>query len=140
MKIELKRIDDAFHLEATNEEGVKAYSDAATKVGGGNKSFRPMQLLLMSAASCSSIDVLSILRKQKQDVKDFQVTIEGERDPDEVPSLFKKIHIHYKFFGDVLEEKVKRAIDLSLNKYCSASRTLEKAGAEITSSFEIINS
>ncbi len=140
MKLELTRIDDAFHLEATNEDGAKAYSDAAEKVGGGNKAFRPMQLLLMSAASCSSIDILSILKKQKQEVKDFHVTIEGDRDPDSVPSLFTEVRIHYLLKGSLSEEKVARAIDLSVNKYCSASKTLEMAGATLKTSFEIKNS
>ena len=140
MKLELHRIDDAFHLEATNEDGVTAHSDAAIKVGGGNKAFRPMQLLLMSVASCSSIDILLILKKRKQDVLDFHVTIEGDRDPDNMPSLFTELWIHYTFKGDLLEEKVARAIDLSINKYCSASRTLEKAGAKIVTTFEIKNS
>jgi len=140
MKLELKRIDEAFHLQGTNEEGATAFSDASTKIGGGNKAFRPMQLMLMSVASCSSIDILSILRKQKLDVKDFYVTIEGEREADKVPSLFTHIHIHYKFAGQIPDEKAKRAIDLSITKYCSASRTLEKAGAKITTSYEIMNS
>ncbi len=137
MKLELKRIDDAFHLEATNEDGAVAYSDAAPKVGGSNKAFRPMQLLLMSAASCSSIDILLILKKQKQEVRDLQLTIEGDRDSEKVPSLFTDIRIHYKFWGHLSEEKVKRAIELSITKYCSASKTLEEAGAKITTTYEI---
>ena len=139
MQLEVRRVDDAFMLEATNETGFKISSDAAPSIGGNNMGFRPMQLMLFSVASCSSIDILSILKKQKQDILDFRVTVSGEREKDVVPSLFTKIHLHYIFTGNLSEEKVKRAIDLSVNKYCSASKTLEKSGAMIKTSYEILN-
>lgn len=97
-----------------------------------------MQLLLVAAASCSSIDIISILKKQKQPLKDIKITVQGEREKDKVPSLFTDIHIHYKLFGDLNEDKVKRAINLSIEKYCSVSKTLEVT-AKITTSYEIIN-
>lgn len=137
MKIELTRLDDAFHLEATNEQGVKMHTDASPDIGGGNKGMRPMQLLLVAVASCSTIDIINILKKQKQPLKDIHITVDGERESDKVPSLFTDIHIHYKLVGDLSEEKAKRAIALSMDKYCSVSKTLE-ATAKITTSFEII--
>ncbi len=138
MKIELKRLDDFYHLEATNEQGVKTYTDGSPDIGGSNKGMRPMQMVLTALGGCSTIDVISILKKQKQPLKDIQITVEAEREKDKVPALFTDIHVHFKLFGDLSEEKVKRAISLSAEKYCSVSRILEKT-AKITTSYEIIN-
>ncbi len=137
MKITLKRLDDAFHLEAVNEDGCKIETDGAPKIGGSNKGMRPMQLLLAAAGSCSSIDIILILKKQKQNLKDLEVEVTAEREQGKVPSLFSDIHIHFKFFGDVLNAKAKRAVDLSVEKYCSVVKILEKT-AKVTSSYEII--
>jgi putative redox protein len=138
MKITLNRLDDAYHMKASNEDGCTIETDGSPKIGGGNKGMRPMQLLLAAAGSCSSIDVISILKKMKQDVKDLQIDVSGDREADKVPSLFTDIHIHFKLTGDLDEEKVHRAIELSMTKYCSVVKTLEKT-AKITSSYEIIN-
>ena len=138
MKITLKRLDDAYHLEAINEDGCTVETDGAPKIGGSNKGMRPMQLLLVSAASCSSIDIISILKKQKQDLKDINVEVTAEREQDKVPSLFTDIQLHYILTGDLDEAKVKRAIDLSVTKYCSVVKILEKT-AKVSSSYKIIN-
>ena len=87
MKITLKRLDEAFHLQATNENGRSVDLDAAEAVGGSNKGMRPMQLLLAAAGHCSSIDLTMILKKQKQDLKDLEIEVTGEREKDKVPSL-----------------------------------------------------
>jgi len=137
MKITLKRLDDAFHLEAVNETSRKVEMDGAPKIGGNNKGMRPMQLLLTAAGSCSSMDVISILKKMKQDLKDFEVEVTGEREPDKVPSLFTDVHLHFILSGNLDEEKVRRAIELSITKYCSVVKILEKT-AKISSSFEIL--
>ncbi|MCK5281337.1 MAG: OsmC family protein [Cyclobacteriaceae bacterium] len=137
MKIILKRLDDAYHLQAKNEEGCTIETDGATAIGGSNKGMRPMQLLLATAGSCSSIDIISILKKQKQELKDLEVEVTAEREKDKVPSLFTDIHIHYKFKGDLADEKVKRAVGLSMDKYCSVVKILEKT-ANVSSSYEII--
>lgn len=94
-----------------------------------------MQALLMAAAGCSSIDVVMILEKMKQPIKDIKVEVSGTR-KSEIPKVYTKIHMHYILIGEIDEEKAKRAIDLSLEKYCSVSLMLQKA-AEFTSSFEI---
>jgi len=138
MKITLNRLDDAYHMEAVNEDGVKIETDGAPKIGGNNKGLRPMQLLLAAAGSCSTIDVISILRKMKQDLHDIKVEVTGEREANAVPSLFKDIHLHFSFSGNLDEEKVRRAVDLSMTKYCSVVKMLEKT-ARVTSSFEINN-
>lgn len=138
MKITLKRLDDAYHMKASNEDGCTIETDGSPKIGGGNKGMRPMQLLLAAAGSCSSVDIISILKKMKQELKDFQVEVNGEREPDVVPSLFTDIHLHFKLSGNLEKDKVKRAVDLSMTKYCSVTKTLEKT-AKITYSFEINN-
>jgi putative redox protein len=99
---------------------------------------RPMQMLLAAMGGCSAIDVIKILKKQRQDLKDLKITVTGEREKDAVPSLYETVNAHYKFFGDLDADKVEKAIKLSIEKYCSVSKTLEKAGAKITYTFEII--
>ena len=136
MKIELNRLDDAFHLEAVNDFGKKIETDGAPKIGGSNKGFRPMQLVLAAVGSCSSIDLLSILKKQRQPLEDIKIEVSGER-ADAVPSVFTSIHVHYKLFGSVDKDKAARAIDLSIGKYCSVSKMLEPK-VSISTSFEII--
>ncbi|HNH61954.1 MAG TPA: OsmC family protein, partial [Cyclobacteriaceae bacterium] len=79
VKIELKRLNDAFHMEATNEQGSTLHMDASPDIGGSNKGMRPMQIVLAALGGCSVIDVISILKKQKQDLRDIQVTVTGDR-------------------------------------------------------------
>jgi putative redox protein len=138
MKIVLKRLNDACHLEARNEEGNSIHIDGSPSVGGENKGFRPMQLLAAGAGGCSSIDIISILKKQRQELKDIEVVVDADREEGEIPSLFRSIHLHYILTGNLDKEKVEIAINLSLQKYCSVVKTLEKT-AKITSSYEIRN-
>ena len=130
-------MNKAVHMKATNEDGAAIHIDGSSIVGGENNGFRPMQLLLAGLGSCSSIDIISILKKQKQPLEDIRVLVDGEREKDKTPSLFKDIHIHFILQGNLDEKKVKRAVDLSMNTYCSVTKTLEKT-AKITYSFEII--
>lgn len=139
IKIELNRLNDAFHFSAENESGVIVHLDSSPDSGGTNQGMRPMQMLLAAMGGCSAIDIIGILNKQRQPLKDLKITVTGEREKDAVPSLFKKVHAHYRFFGDLDSEKVEKAINLSIEKYCSVSQTLEKAGARITYSFEVIS-
>ena len=115
-------MDDAYHLEAKNEDGRTVEMDGAPAIGGSNKGMRPMQLMLAAAGSCSSIDIISILKKQKQKLMDLEVEVTAEREKEKVPSLFTDIHIHFKLKGDLADEKVKRAVNLSVDKYCSVVR------------------
>ena len=132
MKISLKRVDDAFHFEAKNEDGRTVHYDAAEKIGGHNKAVRPMQTLLMSMAACSAIDVVSILKKQKQEIKDFVVEVEGERENvKDGAAVFTNVHAHFKLKGNVEPLKAKRAVELSIDKYCSVAKTLRLAGAKV---------
>lgn len=138
MKIEIKRLNDAFHLEASNEAGSRIQIDAAPEVGGHNLGMRPMQLLLAGLGSCSAIDLIGILKKQKQDLRDIRITVTGEREQGKVPSLFTEAHVHFSLHGPIDPDKAARAVVLAVEKYCSVAKTLEH-NARITHSFEIIH-
>ncbi|MBX9853658.1 MAG: OsmC family protein [Cytophagaceae bacterium] len=120
-----------YHFEASNEGGHTVSLDASPAIGGENKGARPMELLIMGLGGCSGIDVISILKKQKIELESFQIKIDAEREPDAIPSLFKKIHMHFIFKGIADKNKAERAVALSLEKYCSVAKTLENT-AEIT--------
>lgn len=136
MKIRLKRTIPPFQMEAENETGNRVQIDASPSIGGAGAGARPMELLLMGLAGCAGIDVLSILQKQRQVVDDFFIEVDGERETGKDANLFVKILIHFECKGQVEEEKLKRAIDLSLEKYCSVAKTLEKT-ASITYTYRI---
>lgn len=135
MKIHLEQVNDAYHFSARNESGNTISMDANPEIGGEGNGPRPMELVAMGMGGCTAIDVVSILKKQRQDLKRFEIEIEAER-ADTVPKVFTAIHIHYKLEGDLDPEKVRRAIELSKNKYCSASIMLGKT-ARITYSFSV---
>lgn len=102
----------------------------------GDKAPSPMEMLLMSAGGCSAIDVVSILQKGRNDVRDCEVTLTSQR-REEAPRLFTQINLHFIVSGKGLTDKiVERAVELSAEKYCSVSLMLGKAAA-ITHSFEI---
>ncbi|MBL7858278.1 MAG: OsmC family protein [Cyclobacteriaceae bacterium] len=137
MKIELSRLNEAFHIEAVNEQGNAVHIDASPDIGGTNQGMRPMQLLLAAMGGCSSIDVISILKKQKQDLRDIKITVTGERERDAVPSLYTEVHAHFRLYGNLDSDKANKAVALSVEKYCSVAKTLEKT-AKVTYSVEII--
>lgn len=132
MRVELKRLDDAFWFEATNEEGGTMHFDAHPNIGGHNKGVRPMQTLIMAIGGCSAIDIILILKKQKQEVTDFSITIDAEREKDKEPALWLSAHVVFKLKGNIDKAKAERAVELSMKKYCSVSATLEKAGTKIS--------
>ncbi|MBL7831741.1 MAG: OsmC family protein [Saprospiraceae bacterium] len=125
MKINIKRTDEAFQMEAVNEQGLSMLMDASEDLGGHNTGFRPMQLLLTALGGCTSIDVLLILKKQRQEITDFSVEVDGEREKINDYSLFRNINLHFKISGRVSLEKAERAVSMSLEKYCSVAKTLE---------------
>ena len=108
MKISLKRINKAVHLEATNEDGNKVQIDGSPQIGGEDLGVRPMQLLLMGLGGCSSMDILSILAKQKVELDDFNIDVDAERDTENTPSLFTNIHVRFIFKGTDLNLKKNR--------------------------------
>jgi len=138
IKIELARLDNDFNMEAVNDSGNKILLDGSPADGGHNRGMRPMQTLLAAMGGCSAIDVISILRKQREELKDIKINITGEREKDKVPSLYTEVHAHFKLFGNIDKDKAQKAVSLSVEKYCSVAKTLEKT-AKVTYSFEIIN-
>ncbi|WP_266365482.1 OsmC family protein [Tellurirhabdus rosea] len=124
MTVELNRVDDAFHFEAAGVSGVPVHLDGSTDIGGHNLGARPMELLLMGLAGCSAIDVVLILQKQRQRIDEFRITVEGDRSADATPAPFESIRLHYYLKGEISEDKARRAIDLSMDKYCSATAQL----------------
>src|ERR1700754_1301283 len=117
-KIELKRVHGDFGFEAEDAYGHTVKMDSSPESGGDNFGVRPMQMLLMGLAGCSAIDVIMILKKQKQDVKDYKMVVNGEREAGKEPSLWKNVNIEFHLYGDIDPDKASRAVDLSVNKYC----------------------
>ena len=137
MEITLNRLNDAVHFEAVSEDGIKMHLDGSPEIGGVNGGVRPMQAVLMSLAGCSAIDVVTFLKKMRQPLDDIQIKVSSTR-VDDVPAVFKTIHIHYILTGELASDKAEKAVQMSMDKYCSVSKMLEKA-AEITYSWEIKN-
>lgn len=131
MKVSIKRIDEDFNMKAVNEEGASLLMDASPDIGGHGKGLRPMQLLLSALGGCSAIDVILILKKQKQNIESFEIEVDGDREKTGDVSLFKNIVLHFKIKGKVDKDKAERAVQLSVDKYCSVAKTLE-ATAKIT--------
>lgn len=131
IKVELARINDAFGFEARDANGHMVKIDTSPETGGTNYGVRPMQLLLMGLGGCSGIDILSILKKQRQTVTSFNIRIEGEREAGTDPSLWKHIEVVFELDGQVDREKAEKACALSMDKYCSVAQTLRKSGTEI---------
>jgi putative redox protein len=130
-KIELSRVNADYGFEATDQYGHIVKMDTSPEMGGENYGARPMQVLLMGLAGCSAIDVISILKKQRQNVRDYKMVINGEREAGKEPSLWKEINVEFHIYGEVDEDKAIKAAELSIDKYCSVAATLVKAGAEI---------
>lgn len=125
MKVTLKRINENYHFELQNERGHKVYLDSRAEFGGNDLAPSPMELLLMGVAGCSAIDIISILKKQRQNITNYYAEVEGERIQIEEAKPFKKITVTIYLEGDIDEEKAQKAAQLSFEKYCSVSKTLE---------------
>ena len=134
MKISLKRINDNYLFETINERGNIVLLD--NKTDDEPKGSSPMDLILRGIAGCSSIDVVMILRKQNHELDDLRVEVDGYREDGAIPNVFKKIQLDFILEGDVPPAKVERAVKLSMDKYCSVSKMLEKA-AEISYSITL---
>ncbi|TSJ37259.1 OsmC family protein [Mucilaginibacter corticis] len=129
--INLERVHGDFGFAASDENGHTVKMDSSPESGGENFGVRPMQMLLMGLAGCSAIDVIAILKKQRQEVKNYKMVVNGDREAGKEPSLWKDVSIEFHLYGDIDQDKANRAVELSVNKYCSVAATLEKAGAEI---------
>lgn len=129
--IKLSRVSGDYGFEASDTNGHVVKMDSSPESGGQNFGVRPMQMLLMGLGGCSAIDVISILKKQRQDVRDYKMVISGDREAGVEPSLWKDIKLEFHLYGTVDGDKANRAVELALNKYCSVAATLEKAAADI---------
>ena len=139
VKVDINWLNQGFHMEAANEEGGVIRIDGDRKIGGLEGGMSPMQLLLAGIGGCSAIDVISILEKQRQQLSDLKVEVKGDRQKlDAGYSEYKSIHLHFILSGDLDPKKVERALELSITKYCSVSKALEK-GSEITYDYRIGN-
>lgn len=138
MEINLERIDDAFKFQAFNETGQIAFVDGSHSIGGSQSAFRPMQLLLLSLVGCSAIDIISILKKQRQRIDAFKIKVKGER-KEGVPTPFKSIRVHFELAGKIKKEKLAKAIELSESKYCSVHFSLDPE-IDIKYTFDIVES
>ncbi len=118
---------------ATSEDGHTQLFES----GDGKTAPSPMEGLLMAAGACSMVDIVMILQKMRKDVRGIECRLEGERAKDD-PRVFVTAKFHYVLTGKALDaDSVRRAIELSLTKYCSVGQTIEKAGAKVTNGFEI---
>ncbi len=126
MKVEVEWVGGKA-FEAVADSGHKVIMDASPEVGGENRGSRPMEMILMGLGGCSSIDVVMMLEKSRQDVTDCRVVIEAQR-ADAIPAVFTHIHVHFIVTGRGLNAKqVERAVKLSAEKYCSVSIMLAQA-------------
>ena len=125
-------------FQANSESGHQIIMDGSAEYGGENRGPRPMELILMGLGGCASFDIVTILKKSRQNVTDVVCQLKAER-ADTIPAVFTKIHLHFVVTGhDVKDKQVAKAVELSAEKYCSASRMLSDGGVEITHDSEII--
>ena len=127
MEVVLNRLDQDFHFEAKGSSPIPVHIDAAEGIGGHNAGARPMELLLMGLGGCTAIDVIIILKKQRQIVEDFQIRVSGDREKIEgtEKTPFRQINIQFELKGQIDGSKALKAIQMSMDKYCSATAQLE---------------
>jgi putative redox protein len=137
VEIEIVRTQGDFGFEARDAAGHVVLMDNSVESGGENFGASPMQLLLMGLGGCSGIDVVMILKKQRQRIDDFRMKITGEREPGMVPALWKSATIVFELTGDIDPVKARRACELSMEKYCSVAETLRRAGCRVAWDLEL---
>ncbi|MCU0840409.1 MAG: OsmC family protein [Thiobacillaceae bacterium] len=136
MKARVKWVEDVCFMGEAGS-GHALVMDGSPDIGGRNLGPRPMEMLLLGAGGCTSVDVVMILKKSRQAVTGCEVSVEAER-ADDHPKVFTKIHMHFTVRGRNLKaETVERAIQLSAEKYCSATIMLGRTAA-VTHDFEIV--
>lgn len=138
IKVEIDRVEGDFGFQARDASGHLVRLDTSAETGGNDFGVRPMQTLLMALGGCSGIDVVSILKKQRQIVEGFHMVIEGEREAGKEPSLWKTISVVFELKGNIDPDKARKACELSMEKYCSVAETLRRAGSQITWSARIV--
>lgn len=138
MKARIKWVGDATFLGESGS-GHGLVMDGPPDMGGRNLGVRPMEMMLLGMGGCTAFDVVHILKKSRQDVTDCVAELEAERAESE-PKVFTRIHVHFIVKGRELNDaKVRKAVELSADKYCSASIMLGNAGVAISHDYEIIS-
>ena len=125
-----------FGFTITDTTGNQMNIDIPAEQGGNGKGMRPMQTVLAALTGCSGVDVVMILKKQRQEYTSMKMFVDCEREKDKEPSLWETVHIRFEFEGTLDAAKVHRAAELSINKYCSVAETLRRAGAKL--SFSVV--
>lgn len=137
MNVTLQRVNDAVHFAGSSSTtDVKIHIDGSPDIGGEGAGARPMELVLMALGSCSALDLVSILKKQRQRIDSFQIEVDGKR-RDEVPNIFTTIHLTFKLQGAIDQAKAEKAANLAVKKYCSVHDMLAAGGVEITYDIQI---
>jgi putative redox protein len=131
IKVELTRVHGDYGFEVKDAYGKLVRIDNSPEHGGDDFGVRPMQMVLMALAGCSGMDVISILKKQRQNVTGYKTIVYGEREHGVELSVWKHVELEFIINGDVEQGKAERAVELSINKYCSVAETLRRAGATI---------
>ena len=139
IQIELNRVNGDCGFEAKDAAGHVARMDSSPETGGLDFGIRPMQMLLMGLGGCSGIDIVSILKKQRQTVEGFRMLIEGERQQGKEPTLWKSVLVVFELKGPIDPDKAKKACELSMEKYCSVAATLKEAHCQIKWELRLIN-
>jgi putative redox protein len=136
MKVHVRRVDDAFRMVGSNEAGNTLTMDTSPEHGGSGEGVGPMQMVAMALAGCSAIDIIEILRKARQNLEGFEAEVDAQRAEGQTPAVFTRLHVTYHLTGDLDPGKVQRAIELSIDKYCSVAHMLRKT-ATISYAFSI---
>lgn len=129
IQAELTRPDYGFTVTDSAEHTMLL--DIPVEQGGNNTGLRPMQTLLGALCGCSGVDIVSILKKQRQDLKSLKIAADGQREAGKEPSLWKHITLRFDLGGEIEPNKALRSVELSMDKYCSVAETLRLAGAKI---------
>jgi len=130
--VTISRVSGDYGFEAVDSSGSRMTMDTSPDHGGTDFGVRPMQNLLISLGGCSGIDVVSILKKQRQEFTSMQIVVDGEREQGPLPALWVSAHMSFHFEGPVDGAKAVHAAQLSVEKYCSVAETLRRAGCAIT--------
>lgn len=120
-----------YGIDIRDADGHQLRMDIPVDQGGNASGFRPMQTLLAALCGCSAVDIISILKKQRQELTGLKIESDGKREEQKEPALWKEITIYFRLEGTIEASKARRAVDLSIEKYCSVAETLRKAGATI---------
>lgn len=121
-----------FEMTITDATGNSMKIDIPVEQGGNGNGMRPMQTVLAALCGCSSVDVVSILKKQKQEITSFSIAVDGEREKGKEPSVWETVQLVFTLEGNIEPNKALRAVQLSMDKYCSVAETLRRAGATLS--------